>query len=148
MDALQPGADCATLLTRVEVDPKDPAFEQPTKPIGPVYTADEAKLVRAKHLWSMVGEASGGLRLVVPSHLPVSILTIARIRLLVHSEVCGMRAGGSGDPGHAGQGWQDGGRRGRDRQGPHSGLAGADAGCGFTFDADRCGGGVPRLGRR
>ena len=36
MNALPPGVDCATLLTRVEVDPLDPAFDQPTKPIGPM----------------------------------------------------------------------------------------------------------------
>lgn len=58
MNALPKGTDCATLLTRVEVDPKDPAFAKPTKPIGPVYTADEAKRVRDAHQWSMVDEAS------------------------------------------------------------------------------------------
>lgn len=98
MNALPPGADCATLLTRVEVDPKDPAFDQPTKPIGPVYSAEEAKLVRAEHRWSMVEEAKGGLRRVVPSPLPVAILNIAPIRLLVEAGVCVICAGGGGIP--------------------------------------------------
>ncbi len=98
MNALPPGTDCATLLTRVEVDPLDPAFGQPTKPIGPVYTAEEAKLVRAEHRWSMVEEAKGGLRRVVPSPLPVAVLNIAPIRLLVEAGVCVICAGGGGIP--------------------------------------------------
>lgn len=98
MNALPPGTDCATLLTRVEVDPKDPAFDQPTKPIGPVYSAEEAKLVRAEHHWSMVEEAIDGLRRVVPSPLPVAILNIAPIRLLVDAGVCVICAGGGGIP--------------------------------------------------
>ena len=98
MNALPSGTDCATLLTRVEVDPKDPAFDQPTKPIGPVYTDEEAKLVRAEHRWSMVAEATGGLRRVVPSPLPVAILNIAPVRLLVEVGVCVICAGGGGIP--------------------------------------------------
>jgi carbamate kinase len=98
INALPTGTDCATLLTRVEVDPTDPAFDQPTKPIGPVYTAEEAKLVRAEHRWSMVEEATGGLRRVVPSPLPMAVLNIAPIRLLVQAGVCVICAGGGGIP--------------------------------------------------
>ena len=97
-NALPPGAECATLLTRVEVDANDPAFDQPTKPIGPVYTADEAKLVRAEYLWSMVSEPKGGLRRVVPSPLPQRILGLVAIRLLVDAGVCVICAGGGGIP--------------------------------------------------
>ncbi|MGF2526155.1 carbamate kinase, partial [Ralstonia pseudosolanacearum] len=98
MNALPKGTDCATLLTRVEVDPKDPAFDQPTKPIGPVYTADEAKRVRDAHQWSMVEEAEGSLRRVVPSPQPIAILGITPIRLLVEAGVCVICAGGGGIP--------------------------------------------------
>ena len=98
MNALPPGTNCATLLTRVEVDPLDPAFDQPTKPIGPVYTAEQGRLVRAEHHWSMVAEANGGLRRVVPSPLPVAILNIAAIGLLVEAGVCVICAGGGGIP--------------------------------------------------
>jgi carbamate kinase len=98
MNALPAGTNSATLLTRVEVDPADPAFDQPTKPIGPVYTAEEAGLVRAEHKWSMVSEASGGLRRVVPSPLPVAILGITPIRLLVEAGVTVICAGGGGIP--------------------------------------------------
>jgi len=98
MNALPAGAECATLLTRVEVDRADPAFDQPTKPIGPLYTADEAKLVRAQHLWSMVAEPTGGLRRVVPSPLPQRILGLAAIRVLVDAGICVICAGGGGIP--------------------------------------------------
>ncbi len=98
MNALPDGAQCATLLTRVEVDRTDPAFDQPTKPIGPVYTAEEAKLARAEHLWSMVSEPKGGLRRVVPSPLPQRILGLAAIKLLVEAGICVICAGGGGIP--------------------------------------------------
>ena len=98
MNALPKGTECATLLTRVEVDPQDPAFDQPTKLIGPVYTAEEAKLIHAEHRWSMVAEANGGLRRVVPSPLPVAILGIKPIRLLVEAGICVICAGGGGIP--------------------------------------------------
>lgn len=98
MNALPKGTDCATLLTRVEVDPDDPAFDRPTKPIGPVYTAAEAELARSKNRWSMVEEAKGALRRVVPSPLPIAILGIAPIRLLVEAGVCVICAGGGGIP--------------------------------------------------
>jgi carbamate kinase len=98
MNALPPGTDCATLLTRVEVDPQDPAFVQPTKPIGPVYTPEEGRLIRAEHHWSMVSEGQGGLRRVVPSPLPIAILGITPIRLLVEAGICVICAGGGGIP--------------------------------------------------
>ena len=98
MNALPRGTDCATLLTRVEVDPADPAFDRPTKPIGPVYTEKESGPVSAEHGWSMVEEATGGLRRVVASPLPIAILGIAPIRLLVEAGVCVICAGGGGIP--------------------------------------------------
>ena len=98
MNALPPGAECATLLTRVEVDRADPAFDQPTKPIGPVYPEDQAELVRAKHNWSMVSEPTGGMRRVVPSPLPKKLVGLASIKLLVEAGVCVICAGGGGIP--------------------------------------------------
>jgi carbamate kinase len=98
MNALPAGAECATLLTRVEVDRADPAFDQPTKPIGPIYTAEEGKVVRAEHLWSLVSEPKGGLRRVVPSPLPQRILGLAAIKMLVNAGICVICAGGGGIP--------------------------------------------------
>lgn len=98
MNAMPPGSACATLLTRVEVDPQDPAFTQPTKPIGPIYDSEEAALLRAEHLWSMEDEGTGKLRRVVPSPLPKAILGLGPIRLLVDAGVCVICAGGGGIP--------------------------------------------------
>ncbi|MBK5926081.1 carbamate kinase, partial [Rhodobaculum claviforme] len=98
MNALPPGTECATLLTRVEVDPDDPAFDRPTKPIGPVYARAEAGPVAAAHGWSMVEEATGGLRRVVASPLPMAILGIVPIRMLVEGGICVICAGGGGIP--------------------------------------------------
>lgn len=98
MNALSTGAECATLLTRVEVDRNDPAFQTPTKPIGPVYSAAEAKAVLADHDWPMVDTESGGLRRIVPSPLPMKILGIKAIRLLVEAGICVICAGGGGIP--------------------------------------------------
>jgi len=98
MNALPPGTECATLLTRVEVDPADPAFQRATKPIGPIYTAEAAVQIAAKHRWTMVEEAAGHWRRVVPSPLPIAIPGIAPIRFLVEAGVCVICAGGGGIP--------------------------------------------------
>lgn len=98
VNALPAGANCATLLTRVEVDRDDPAFLTPTKPIGPVYTAKEAKALQANHDWPMTDAGHGKLRRVVPSPLPRAILGLHAIRLLVDGGVCVICAGGGGIP--------------------------------------------------
>jgi carbamate kinase len=94
MNALPLGAECATLLTRVEVDPNDPAFANPTKPIGPVYTAAQAKALD----WPMVDVGGGVMRRVVPSPLPQKILGLRAIRLLVDAGICVICSGGGGIP--------------------------------------------------
>lgn len=98
MNALPVGVECATLLTRVEVDREDPAFDQPTKPIGPIYTAEEGNLIKAEHLWSIVSDPKGGLRRVVPSPFPQGILGLAAIKLLVEAGIRVICAGGGGIP--------------------------------------------------
>lgn len=98
MNALPQGAHCATLLSRVEVDPNDPAFAKPSKPIGPVYTAAEAAQAVSDHGWAMVTEVSGKQRRVVPSPLPVQILGIDAIKVLLDAGHCVICAGGGGIP--------------------------------------------------
>lgn len=98
MNALPPGSDCATLLTRVEVDPQDQAFAHPSKPIGPVYTVEDADLIRIEYDWTMISESTGKLRRIVPSPLPIAILNIGPIRMLVEAGVCVICAGGGGIP--------------------------------------------------
>jgi carbamate kinase len=98
MNALPDGARCATLLSRVEVDANDPAFDAPSKPIGPVYTQEQATQAEADHDWTMVTEAKGARRRVVPSPLPLRILGLDAIRALMdagHIVIC---AGGGGIP--------------------------------------------------
>ncbi len=98
MNALPEGSHCATLLSRVEVDAADPAFKAPSKPIGPVYSASEAAQAKQDHGWALVTEASGGLRRVVPSPLPLRIIGLDAIKVLLeagHSVIC---AGGGGIP--------------------------------------------------
>src|SRR5262245_41443796 len=62
----------ATILSMVEVDPDDPAFQHPSKPIGPVYTEDDAHRLSAEKGWTMISDA-GGFRRAVPSPLPKRI---------------------------------------------------------------------------
>ncbi|PWW04550.1 carbamate kinase [Hoeflea marina] len=98
INALPAGAECATLLTRVEVDADDPAFKRPTKPIGPVYTEEQADKLRETHPWTLVAEGQSGFRRVVPSPAPMRILGLKSIRLLVDSGITVICAGGGGIP--------------------------------------------------
>lgn len=87
----------ATVLTMVEVDPRDPAFERPTKPIGPVYTDEEAKLVEREKGWTMARDG-GSWRRVVPSPRPQRIFEIRPIRWLLERGTIVICAGGGGIP--------------------------------------------------
>lgn len=98
MNALPDGSRCATLLSRVEVDPEDPAFDQPSKPIGPVYTAEDAERLAREHDWCMTTEATGGMRRVVPSPRPLRILGLEAIKVLLDARHCVICAGGGGIP--------------------------------------------------
>jgi carbamate kinase len=87
----------ATLLTQIEVDPADPAFRQPTKPIGPLYTKIEAEKLGSARGWSMVPDGDR-YRRVVASPQPVKILEMPIIQLLVGQGVTVICAGGGGIP--------------------------------------------------
>lgn len=86
-----------TLLTRVEVDSGDPAFEHPSKPIGPVYTQDEARRVGAARHWSMAPDGMG-FRRVVASPQPLRVLGLDPIRWLLERGALVIAAGGGGIP--------------------------------------------------
>lgn len=88
-----------TLLTRVEVDPKDPAFEHPSKPIGPVYSKEEAQALAkgAGSAWTLAPDG-GGMRRVVASPQPLRVLGLAPIRWLLEHGVLVIAAGGGGIP--------------------------------------------------
>jgi carbamate kinase len=95
--AALPGRQIATLLTMVEVDPSDPAFGHPSKPIGPWYGAGEAARLEAERGWRFVAEG-GRRRRVVPSPAPQRILELPTIRFLVEGGVLVICAGGGGIP--------------------------------------------------
>jgi len=92
-----PGREIATLLTQVEVDPADPAFARPSKPIGPVYDETEARRVEEQFRWTMMRDGAGWRR-AVPSPEPRRIREIATIRLLARAGVIVVCAGGGGIP--------------------------------------------------
>lgn len=94
---LLPGKTLATLLTQVAVDPDDPAFQQPDKPIGPVLPVDHARRLEAEHGWRFAPEG-GGLRRVVASPRPQRILEINAIRSLVLADALVICVGGGGIP--------------------------------------------------
>lgn len=86
-----------TLVTLVRVDPEDPAFETPTKPIGPFYTEEQAEGLLRSRL--VVRKVEGGMyRRVVASPRPIEVLEAATIRRLVEDGVIAVAAGGGGIP--------------------------------------------------
>jgi len=87
----------ATILSMVEVDPDDPAFRNPTKPIGPVYTEEEAKRLMAKEGWVMAPDEKGWRR-VVPSPVPKRIFQIRPVKWLLEKGCIVICAGGGGIP--------------------------------------------------
>ena len=86
-----------TLATQVVVDRNDPAFNNPTKPIGPFYTADTAKKINAEKGYAMREDAGRGWRRVVPSPLPVKIVEIDAVKNLRGTSVV-ITCGGGGIP--------------------------------------------------
>jgi carbamate kinase len=87
----------ATLLTMVEVDPEDPAFNNPTKFIGPVYEEADAKKLALDNYWSIKPDGNKWRR-VVPSPLPKRIIEINPIRWLLEKNTIVIASGGGGIP--------------------------------------------------
>jgi len=87
-----------SLVTQVIVDPADPAFELPTKPIGRFYDRQEADALRVEKGWVMVEDAGRGYRRVVPSPHPEEIVEWPSIRSLATDGVLVIAAGGGGVP--------------------------------------------------
>jgi carbamate kinase len=86
------------LLTQVEVDPDDPAFKNPTKPIGYFYSKEEADALTAEMGWKMVEDSGRGWRHVVPSPLPKHIVDISLIQTVAKSGAVVIAGGGGGVP--------------------------------------------------
>ena len=92
-----PGREVACLLTQVEVDPKDSAWQLASKPIGPVYSGAEAHERAARHGWTIAADGDG-YRRVVPSPRPLRVLGIATVRRLLDAGVLVICGGGGGVP--------------------------------------------------
>jgi carbamate kinase len=92
-----PGRPVATLLTQVVVNPGDPAFKAPSKPIGPVYSAAEAERLRQSRGWQMAAEGAQWRR-VVASPEPLKVIELPAIRLLSDAGAIVVCAGGGGIP--------------------------------------------------
>jgi carbamate kinase len=88
----------ATVLTQVEVDPDDPAFQNPTKPIGAFMTREEADALVKERDYKVVEDAGRGYRRVVASPKPVSIVEIQSIRDMVEAGLVVVACGGGGIP--------------------------------------------------
>jgi carbamate kinase len=87
----------ATIVTQVLVDAADPAFQQPTKPVGPFYTAEEAQRMADAGV-AVVEDSGRGWRRVVPSPAPVGLVEIAAVRRLVDAGLLVITSGGGGVP--------------------------------------------------
>jgi carbamate kinase len=87
----------ATLLTMIEVDPDDPAFADPSKPIGPIYTKPEADKLAAERGWTFKPDGDS-MRRVVPSPVPQRIFEHRPIKWLLDQGCVVICAGGGGIP--------------------------------------------------
>lgn len=88
----------AVILTRVRVDPDDPALCRPTRPVGPRYTAGQVRRLERERGWRFAGGAAQGRRRVVPALRPRAVLEAPAIRRLVDAGVVVIAAGGGGVP--------------------------------------------------
>ncbi len=111
------GRPVVCLLTYVLVAEDDPAFQEPTKPVGPFYDEAKARQLEQERGWHVVHDAGRGWRRVVPSPLPLEVVELDAIRSLLASGTIVVACGGGGIP--------------ATRRGEH--LAGIDA----VIDKDR-----------
>ena len=87
-----------TLVTQVEVDEGDPAFNSPSTPICLFYTKEEANRIQQEKGYQFVEDAGRGYRRVVPSPQPISIIELESIKTLVENDTLVIAAGGGGIP--------------------------------------------------
>ena len=96
-NVIPPEDHIVTILTQTQVDSSDPAFNRPTKPVGPVYGRREAERLCAEKGWSVAPDGAY-FRRVVPSPRPQRIIEIDAIRMLVEHGIVVICAGGGGIP--------------------------------------------------
>jgi carbamate kinase len=86
------------LLTHVRVNEDDPAFDRPTKPVGPFYAEEQARTLESERGWTVTHDAGRGWRRVVPSPEPLEIVELEAIRTLVAAGTIAVACGGGGIP--------------------------------------------------
>jgi carbamate kinase len=92
------GRQVACLLTHVRVDEDDPAFGEPTKPVGPFYDEAKARELEQERGWQVRSDADRGWRRVVPSPAPLEVIELESIRALLASGAIAVACGGGGIP--------------------------------------------------
>ncbi|TMM25980.1 MAG: carbamate kinase [Actinobacteria bacterium] len=92
------GRPVACLLTHVLVAEDDPAFEKPTKPVGPFYDEAKARELERERGWQVVHDAGRGWRRVVPSPQPLEVVELEAIRALIAAGTIVVACGGGGIP--------------------------------------------------
>jgi carbamate kinase len=92
------GRPAVCLLTHVVVAADDPAFERPTKPIGPFYSSEEAEALERERGWNLVEEQGRGWRRTVPSPAPLEVVELDQVRALLASGAIPVACGGGGIP--------------------------------------------------
>lgn len=90
--------DVATIVTQIVVDPEDPAFQNPTKPIGAFYSKEEADSIAADKGYIFKEDAGRGWRQVVPSPTPKRIVELNSIKTLIEAGELVIAGGGGGVP--------------------------------------------------
>ncbi|HET8651500.1 MAG TPA: carbamate kinase [Gaiellaceae bacterium] len=95
-----PAADrpVTCLITHVVVAQDDPAFERPTKPIGPFYSSEQARALEQERGWQVVEELGRGWRRTVPSPIPLETVEVRQVRALLEAGSIPVACGGGGIP--------------------------------------------------
>ena len=88
----------ATVVTQIAVDPKDPAFQNPSKPVGDFYTKEQAEQIEKEKGYTFKEDAGRGYRQVVPSPLPQKIMELNSIKTLIEAGDLVIAGGGGGVP--------------------------------------------------
>lgn len=88
----------ATIVTQIAVDPQDPAFDNPSKPVGDFYTKEQAEQIEKEKGYTFKEDAGRGYRQVVPSPLPKKIMELNSINTLIESGDLVIAGGGGGVP--------------------------------------------------
>jgi len=92
------GRPVACLLTHVVVDEDDPAFAEPTKPVGPFYAEERARELERDRGWRVIHDAGRGWRRVVPSPLPLDVVELEALRSILRGGAIAVACGGGGIP--------------------------------------------------